>query len=145
MSTVDTALAPDLINAARAGLEKSYSPYSGLAVGAAVLSTTGHVYVGCNVENASYGLSICAERTAVFKGVSEEGASFKISAIAVVGCRDGERVGISPCGACRQVLIEFATPDSVAIFTLPDGTVKTLALKDLLPHEFSMTGNINDA
>lgn len=138
-------LAPDLVCAALSGLGKSYSPYSRLAVGAAVLSTTGHVYVGCNVENASYGLTICAERTAVFKGVSEEGPSFRISAIAVIGRRDDEPIGISPCGACRQVLMEFAAPESVAIFTLPDGTVKTLALKDLLPHEFSMMGHINDA
>ena len=110
-----------------------------------MLSNIGHVYVGCNVENASYGLSICAERAAVFKGVSEEGPSFKISAIAVVGCRDGKPVGISPCGACRQVLMEFAEPDSLAIFIQPDRTVLSLALSNLLPHEFSMTGNENVA
>lgn len=93
-----------LIDAARAGREMAYAPYSGFAVGAAVLGCDGKVYTGCNIENASYGLTVCAERTAMFKMVSE--GCTKFAALCVIA---GETPADStPCGACRQVMSEFA-------------------------------------
>src|SRR4051794_33319409 len=85
--------------------ERAYAPYSGYQVGAAIMSATGKIYTGCNVENASYGLTVCAERNAIFKAISEGEREFV--AIAVVTANGG-----SPCGACRQVIFEFMHPDA---------------------------------
>jgi cytidine deaminase len=91
-----------LVKAARGARHRAYAPYSGIKIGAAVLTSDGSIYTGANIENASYGLSCCAERTAIFKAVTE-GAK-KIVAIAVVGDSDDFT---RPCGACRQVMVEF--------------------------------------
>lgn len=124
-----------LLKAARTAARKSYSPYSKFAVGAAVLAEGGKVFTGCNVENASYGLTICAERVAVTKAVSEGCRKFK--ALAVVG---GQDKPAHPCGACLQVLAEFCAPD-LPIFLAPLNTprqVQSLTLKSLLPHVFRL-------
>ncbi len=108
--------------------EYSYSPYSQYKVGAALLTASGNVYKGCNIENATYTPSICAERTAIFKAVSEGDTDFV--AIAVVTLNGG-----TPCGVCRQVIREFA-PNLTVIFGSINGDYKVLTLSDLLPHSF---------
>lgn len=101
---MDKKLVKDLIELAKGAWRNSYSPYSKYPVGASVSGLSGRIYTGCNIENASFGLSICAERVAIFKAISE--GERKIKDICVVA------KGAAPCGACRQVMIEFSTPDS---------------------------------
>jgi cytidine deaminase len=129
---MEVALAP-LVEAARHAAASAYAPYSRFRVGSAVLTADGRTVVGCNVENASYGLTICAERVAVFRAVSE-GAT-KILAAAVV-CVDADPAAPlshrMPCGACRQVFAEFMTPDS-PIEIVGAGV---FALRELLPNAF---------
>ena len=108
----------------------SHSPYSRFAVGAALLTASGQVFLGCNVENASYGLTCCAERTAVFKAVSEGERRF--IAIAVTA-REGQ--GAPPCGACRQVMAEFA-PDLLVYWRDRGGRIRHKSLSALLPDQF---------
>lgn len=119
-----------LVTAARAAMEHSHSPYSRFRVGAALLGDDGKIYTGTNVENASYGLSICAERTAVFKAVSEGCRRF--TACAVVTETDAPT---PPCGACRQVLQEFA-PGLEIHLAGRSGAVETRMLTELLPRPF---------
>ena len=119
----------DLIAKAMEAREKAHAPYSHFAVGAALLARSGRVYTGCNVENASYGLSICAERTAVFKAVSEGERDFE--AIAVV-----TEKGVTPCGACRQVLLEFGE-DIQVIAADETGGYRIFDLQELLPEAFN--------
>ena len=117
--------------------EKAYAPYSGFRVGAACLSDRDEVAVGCNVENASYGLTICAERTAIGAAVAAGKRHF--TAIAVVA---GGQTTPVPCGACLQVLTEFCKPDFLVIVasaTRP-AVFQTYRLKDLLPHAFALRG-----
>jgi cytidine deaminase len=109
--------------------ERAHAPYSHFAVGAALLGKSGRIYTGCNVENASYGLSICAERTAVFKAVSEDERDFE--AIAVV-----TEKGVTPCGACRQVLMEFGE-DLQVIVADEAGGYRVFSLQELLPEAFT--------
>ncbi len=124
-----------LITRAEAALKKAYAPYSQFQVGAALLTDQGKIYTGCNVENASYGLSVCAERNAIAAAVAEEGGdNLTIKAIAVSNNR---HVPCSPCGACRQVIAEFCT-DTSLIFLSPDG-YQTQTLRQLLPQEFSLS------
>lgn len=123
----------DLLEHAVQARERSYSPYSEYAVGAALLSESGVVYEGANIENASYGLSTCAERVAVFKAVYAGERSF--ATIAIAGA-DGVRC--SPCGACRQVLFEFAPELDVIMGTGVDGYDKAV-LRDLLPRGFGFS------
>lgn len=118
-----------LLALARAAMERSYSPYSHYRVGAALLCENGRVFQGCNVENASFGLTNCAERTAVFKAISEGETSYSAIAIAAEGSAPW------PCGACRQVLNEFA-PDIRVLVTWGDGQVEEAPLRALLPHGF---------
>ncbi|MEG0492034.1 MAG: cytidine deaminase [Clostridia bacterium] len=128
----DTAAAPndeELLELARLALQNSYSPYSHYRVGAALLCANGRVYQGCNIENASYGLSNCAERTAVFKAVSEGLHEFSAIAIASNGSAP------YPCGACRQVLNEFA-PQMRVLVTWGENEVDKTTLQALLPHGF---------
>ncbi|MCX7147503.1 MAG: cytidine deaminase [Sulfuritalea sp.] len=126
-----------LIELARDALSKAYSPYSRVSVGAALVAASGKIYTGCNVENVSFGLTNCAERTAVFKGVSEEGETFKILAIAIVANRNGSRFPISPCGACRQVLLEFGqSSGSLCFFLNSDDVVMARSFIELLPDAF---------
>jgi len=117
-----------LLALAREAMERSYSPYSGFAVGAALLCADGRVFQGCNVENASYGLTNCGERTAVFKAVSEGAREFTAIAIAA------RKAAPWPCGACRQVLNEFA-PD-IRVLVTWDGHVDEKPLSELLPCGF---------
>ncbi|MGN0779519.1 MAG: cytidine deaminase [Aristaeellaceae bacterium] len=118
-----------LLQLARQAMQHSYSPYSGYAVGAALLCDNGRVFTGCNVENASFGLTNCAERTAVFKAISEGERAFRAIAIAA------EKSAPWPCGACRQVLEEFA-PNIRVLVTWADGQKDESTLTALLPHGF---------
>ena len=118
----------ELIQAAIAAREQAYAPYSGYKVGAAILVENGRIVTGCNVENVSYGLTNCAERTAVFKAVSE--GHRKIDAIVVATGNAG-----SPCGACRQVLVEFAGDVPVWLVDT-DGNGRQTTLYKLLPDHF---------
>jgi len=122
--------------AARDAARLSYSPYSHYPVGAALLTEDGEIVTGCNIENASYGLTNCAERTAVFKAVSA--GRRKFAALVVAG---GTDTPAYPCGACRQVLSEFCTADMpVHIITLADAPDKTVAttMDGLLPYSFAL-------
>src|SRR5512147_1505658 len=119
----------ELIAQAIEARKRAYTPYSHYKVGAALLGKSGKVYLGCNVENASYGHTVCAERTAVLKAVSEGEREFE--AIAVV-----TRNGGSPCGACRQVLSEFS-PELIIYIADKDGEHRTTTLKKLLPDSFT--------
>ena len=119
-----------LVAAAREARSRAYSPYSGVKIGAAVLTSDGSVYSGANVENSSYGLSCCAERTAIFKAVTEGAA--KIVAMAVVGKSDEFT---RPCGACRQVMVEF-NPKMRVLRRGTDGFSKDDTAESLLPAHF---------
>ena len=121
----------ELVQAAISMLERAYAPYSGFAVGAALLCDDGSVFTGCNVENAAYGSAICAERTALLKAVSE-GHRDDWVAMAVAG--RGEDY-CWPCGSCRQMLYEFA-PDLKLLVARGDGHFVTTSLGELLPHGF---------
>ena len=121
-----------LIDEAIAASKQAHVPYSHFHVGAALLTTDGKIYRGCNIENASYGLTNCAERTAIFKAVSEGDKQF--SAIAVVGDTDGP---ISPCGACRQVLAEFCDDHTQIILANLKGDFVITNINDILPGYFS--------
>lgn len=127
----------DLLKAAYEARTFAYVPYSHFAVGAALLTVSGKVYSGCNVENASYGATNCAERTAFFKAVSEGEREFE--AISIVGGKEGqEPAGLcAPCGVCRQVMREFADPKKFRVI-LEDGSgnVKKYLLEELLPESF---------
>ncbi len=124
-----------LINAAKDAMERSYSPYSKFKVGAALLADDGKIYKGCNIENSSYGATICAERTAIFKAVSEGARG--IIKIAIVSS-SGEHT--FPCGICRQVLVEFAREDTVVLLEGSGGTtVEEYALSELMPYAFDKT------
>jgi len=122
----------DLLAKAQSARESAYAPYSGFRVGAALRTAQGDMYTGCNVENASYGLAICAERTALFRAVCDGRREF--SALAVVV--DGENLA-KPCGACRQVLAEFAD-DLVIVLGNTTGTVERHSLKELFPSPFKL-------
>ena len=118
----------DLVAVAADARERAYAPYSRFPVGAALLASSGTVYAACNVENVSYGLSICAERAAIFKAVSEGERQFE--AIAVVTSTGG-----SPCGACRQVLAEFSYRMPVYVADT-QGQFRTFTVQELLPEAF---------
>jgi cytidine deaminase len=119
-----------LLTAALAAREHAHAPYSNFAVGAALEDESGRIHTGCNVENATYGLTICAERVAVFKAVSEGARRFRRIAIATAA----EKLA-PPCGACRQILWEFCG-DIEVLLTNPGGAVEALQLKDLFPRPF---------
>ena len=126
----------DLVVAAFAAMEKAYAPYSGYTVGAALLSKSGKVYTGCNVESASYSPTNCAERTAFFKAISEGEREFE--KIAVVG---GKNCNVTelfmPCGVCRQVMAEFCGQDFEIIVAKSTDEFYSFTLEQLLPHGFS--------
>ena len=125
-----------LCDLANEAMGHSYSPYSGYKVGAALLCADGTVYQGCNIENASFTPTVCAERTAIFKAVYDGRRDFK--AIAVCGGKDGVTAGLfPPCGVCRQVMREFCGEDFEIYLVKPEGyEVRTLA--QLLPDSFSL-------
>ncbi len=121
----------ELVRAARRARRRAYAPYSGFKVGAAVLTRSGAIVTGCNVENASYGLSVCAERAAVQRAVAEGHRGMK--AIAVVAGSSGA----TPCGACRQVMREFGIAE--VIVAGPRGAPRTFTLAELLGYPFDST------
>jgi cytidine deaminase len=121
-----------LLQRAKSVLQQAYAPYSKFHVGAAILTEAGNIYTGCNVENASYGLTNCAERTAIFSAITAEGPAMRLRALAVWTDPEGP---CSPCGACRQVIFEFAR-DAVVLFQGRSGVEEVRAC-DLLPFGFS--------
>ena len=125
-----------LITCAMAARELAYAPYSSYHVGAAVRGKSGKIYTGCNVENASYGATICAERNAIWKAVSE--GEKEILALAIVGGPAGGDLSFAfPCGMCRQVLREFSDPDRVQIYVAKNTSdYKVYTLAELLPDSF---------
>ena len=126
----------ELIEKAKKAAENSYSPYSGYTVGAALLSKDGKVFIGCNIENAAYSPTNCAERTAVFKAVSEGVREFEKIAV-VGGYRLDFKDYFAPCGVCRQVLREFCDEDFIILLGKNANEYKRLTLKELLPCSFS--------
>lgn len=127
---LDNKQIKDLIALAAEARKNAYAPYSNYPVGAAVLFASGRIFTGCNVENASYGLSNCAERSAVFKGVSEGEREILAVAVSVAGDAPG-----SPCGACRQVIREFG-PQALIISAAENGEYFCKTIAELLPHSF---------
>lgn len=123
-----------LFEAAQEVACNSYSPYSRFRVGAALRLANGEIVTGTNVENVSYGLTICAERAAVVRAVAQFGPDIRIEAVAVANLNDAAS---PPCGACRQVLAEFVAPDAPVVFAAADG-VRTAPFSDLLPWTFEM-------
>lgn len=130
-SEIDPATVHELVEAAKKARSFAYAPYSNIFVGAALLTEDGRVFTGCNVENSNYAGTICAERTAVVKAVSEGHRRF--SAIAIVSDRP---VPTSPCGFCRQVLSQFGMDTEVIMATTLHDEVKIMKLSDLLPGVF---------
>lgn len=118
-----------LIQLAKTASQKAYAPYSKFAVGCVIESETGNIYTGCNVENVSFGLTNCAERTAVFKGISEEGSTFKIRKVVIY---TPTNVPITACGSCRQVLREFGD-DFEVISVCENETEIRMHIDELLP------------
>lgn len=122
-----------LLRAAKAAMKNAYAPYSKFRVGAAILTNSGKVFSGCNVENASYGMTNCAERTAIFSAVAELGPKLEVDAVAVV---NDQNAPCSPCGACRQVIYEFG-PDALVFFQNAEGDQQAHITK-LLPEGFRL-------
>ena len=127
-----------LIQCALSARSFAYAPYSGFAVGAAVLGDDGNIYTGCNIENASYGAANCAERTAVFNAVSRGVRS--IQAAAIAGGEHGTDINevCFPCGICRQVLSEFCGSQTPVLLAGKSGSVSEYTLEELLPHAFNL-------
>ncbi len=123
-----------LIDAAKKARMKAYIPYSKFGVGAAVLTKSKRIYTGCNIENAAYGLANCAERTALFKAYSE--GDTEIEAIVVTADTNKP---VSPCGACRQVMLELCSPDTLVILTNLRGETMETTVEGLLPYGFTST------
>lgn len=129
----------ELVKKAYEAQSYSYCPYSGFQVGAALLTKNGKVYTGCNIENAAFSPTNCAERTAIFKAVSE--GETKFQAIAIVGNKKGapeeEREFCTPCGVCRQVMLEFVDPQTFEILLGKGKEIRKFTLSQLLPESFS--------
>lgn len=132
-----TTLAPEqqeqMLSSARAAYKNAHAPYSNFRVGSTILTEQGNLYSGCNVENASYGMTICAERNAIFAAVAAEGSGMRIKAVAVATEKGGP---CAPCGACRQVIFEFG-PDALVMFKGQSGT-EQMAITKLLPEGFRL-------
>ena len=125
---LDEAITQDLVRRAIAARRLAYVPYSNFPVGAAILTRSGKIYRGCNVENASYGLTVCAERVVIWKAISEGETEFVALAVAT-------NIGGSPCGACRQVMAEFA-PDMPVLIANLSGLTTATSVAELLPLAF---------
>jgi cytidine deaminase len=119
----------ELVASATSAREQAYAPYSNFKVGAAVLGNSGQVYTGCNVENAAFGPGICAERTAIFKAVSEGEREFEVMAVV-------SQNGACSCGTCRQVMMEFA-PDMTVVIADTQGNTRLTTVRNLLPDGFT--------
>jgi homotetrameric cytidine deaminase len=136
--TISAGQQAELLSAAQKAAHQAYVPYSGFRVGAAVLLESGEIVSAANVENASYGLTICAERSAVVRAVAQYGSEIRIAAVAVTNLADKPS---SPCGACRQVLAEFMSPDGLVLFPFdgsPQAGIRSLTLAELFPFGFSL-------
>ena len=131
MKTILDIEIKNMIKLAVQARARSYSPYSKYPVGACLKGDSGAYYLGCNIENAAFSPGICAERTALYKAISEGEKAFE--AIAVVNDREGEA---TPCGVCRQALAEFCRPDMPVICANRSGAYRVFALEELLPHAF---------
>lgn len=122
-----------LIEEATKARENAYVPYSSFKVGAALLANSGKIYSGCNIENSSFSLTCCAERTAIFKAISEGEKNFRAMAV-IADSKDA----VSPCGACRQVMAEFFTEDVTIYLTNLTGKTKEITVAELLPYSFKL-------
>lgn len=136
---MDTTQLPEqaleiLLEQARRAALHSYAPYSGFRVGAALQLTTGEIVTGTNVENVSYGLTICAERAALVRAVAEFGPAIRVAAVAVANLNGAAS---PPCGACRQMLAEFVLPDAPVAFPATDG-LRSMPFNEVLPLAFEM-------
>ena len=131
---VSAAMRERLLRSAREAMKNAYAPFSKFKVGAAILTSKGHTFVGCNVENSSYGMTNCAERTAIFSAVAKDGPKLEIVAVAVA---NDHGVPCSPCGACRQVIYEFG-PRAIIFYQGAKGQ-KQSPITDLLPEGFRLT------
>jgi cytidine deaminase len=134
MTSLDQAALDELTQRALEAARNSYSRYSGFSVGAALRLSNGKVVAGTNVENASYGLTICAERSALVSAISQFGPDIRVEAVVVVNLNNAAS---PPCGACRQVLTEFALPDAPITFPASDGT-RTMTFSELMPQAFGL-------
>lgn len=134
MTSLSQAALGNLLEHAKKAAEMSYSPYSGFRVGAALRLSNGEVVTGTNVENVSFGLTICAERAALVRAVSQFGPGIRIEAVAVANLNSAAS---PPCGACRQMLAEFSSPDAPVVFPAADGT-RTMRFDEVLPLGFDM-------
>ena len=132
-ATLEPAL-ESLLEQARPAARNSYSPYSGFKVGAALHLTTGAIVTGTNVENVSYGLTICAERSALVRAVAQFGPAIRVQAVAVANLNNAPS---PPCGACRQVLAEFIEPEAPIVFSAADG-LRSMPFSAVLPLAFEM-------
>jgi cytidine deaminase len=132
-NTLPAGLPAKLARSAEKAMKNAYAPYSKFRVGAAILLSNGEIFSGCNVENASYGMTNCAERTAIFSAVAELGPKIEIRAVAVV---NDQGVACSPCGACRQVIYEFG-PDATICFQGKSGPTEA-HITELLPEGFRL-------
>jgi cytidine deaminase len=134
---VSVAMRERLLSSARRVMKNAYAPYSHFRVGAAVLTSKGKVFVGCNVENSSYGMTNCAERTAIFSAVAKIGPELEIRAVAVAAVDENDcEVPCTPCGACRQVIYEFG-PRAIIFYQGEKGPKQSL-ITDLLPEGFRL-------
>ncbi len=134
MTNLPVSALKSLYEDARKAAQNSYSPYSGFKVGAALRLASGEIVTGTNVENVSFGLTICAERSAVVRAVSEFGPGIRIAAVAVANLNDAPS---PPCGACRQVLAEFVLPDAPVAFPAAGG-LRVMSFSEVLPLAFEM-------
>jgi len=131
---IDIAELKILLEHARRAASHAYAPYSGFRVGAALRLSNGEIATGANVENASYGLTICAERSALVRAIAEFGPEIRIAAIAIANLNDAAS---PPCGACRQMLAEFVAPDAPVVFPTASGE-RTMSFSEILPLAFEM-------
>ncbi len=133
MRTESKTVRNRLTKAAQAAMKHAYAPYSGFRVGAAILTSKGRIFAGCNVENSSYGMTNCAERTAIFSAIAQHGPQLEIKAVAVTNAKG---VPCSPCGACRQVIYEFG-PDAIVFYQGKKGPAQS-HITELLPEGFRL-------
>ena len=137
--TISPRQQAELLAAAQQAAQQAYAPYSGFRVGAALLLEGGNIVTATNVENASYGLSICAERSAVVRAIAQHGPTLRIQAIVVTNLNNAPS---SPCGACRQILSEFMPPNGLVLFPFdgtPEMRMQTHTLAELFPLGFNLT------
>jgi len=131
--TISSAVRERLLRSARKVMKNAYAPFSHFRVGAAILTSKGQIFVGCNVENSSYGMTNCAERTAIFSAIAKHGPALEVRAVAVT---NDHGVPCSPCGACRQVIYEFG-PEAVIFYEGKEGPKESL-ISELLPEGFRL-------